>query len=298
LVRIEGVVPAMVTPFSKDGEIDEHGLREIVDFLIRKGVDGILVAGTVGEFHSMTRDERRKIFGASVDQCDGRATVYAGTASISTDETIMITKEADDIGVDVITVITPYFVKIDDEEMFQHYKAIAESTDLPIALYSNPGRAGSTISPACLGRCSELSNVVAMKDSSGDISLFQQYLRISGERMAMMIGRDGLILPALILGAKGTVNALGNIVPDLVVQLYENIKRGDYATASKLQEKVSALRLALNVGSFPVAIKEAMNILGLPGGYPRKPLLQLADFRRRALMKSLSELGLSADRER
>ncbi|MBO3803446.1 MAG: 4-hydroxy-tetrahydrodipicolinate synthase [Candidatus Brockarchaeota archaeon] len=291
MFKAEGVIVAMVTPFKKGGELDEVGLRRLVDYAAEKRVDGVLAAGTVGEFHSMTREERARVFRVCVDQSNGRLPIYAGTGSVSTEEALAISKEAEDAGVDAITVLTPYFVRLTDEELYQHYRKIAGSVNLPVAIYSNPQRTGVTVSPECLRRCARLGNVAAIKDSSGDVSILQQYLKSAG-KASVLVGRDGLILPALLLGAKGAVNAVGNVAPELVVRLYGAVREGDYSKARELQAKVSFLRQAMNVGSFPVAVKEAMNFLGLPGGYPRRPLLPLGEAQKKALKKSLAEAGL------
>jgi len=288
-VKIEGIIPAMITPFNKHGEIDEPGLRTMVNFLVESGVHGILVAGTVGQFCLLLREERKQLFEIVVDEVNGKTLVFAGTGSFSTKETILMSKEAADVGVDAVNVITPYFVKLNDEEVFLHYEAIAEAVPLPITLYNNPPRTGITISPEVLQRLTGFDNVAGMKDSSGDLSLFQEYVRKAGDKIPLIMGQDTLIYPALTLGAKGTVNAVGNVAPRLLLELYEAAKRGNHERALYLQAKVSLIRQALGLGTFPAAVNEAVNLIGKPGGHPRRPVIPLNENQRESLKRALRE---------
>ncbi len=291
-MKVEGVIPAMITPFHKDGEIDEQALRAMVDFLVESGVHGILTAGTIGEFNVINRDERKRIFEVVVDEVNGRTLVFAGTGSDSTREAVSISKDAENVGVDAVTVITPYFVKPSDEELFLHYKTVAEAVSLPVLLYSNPPRTGVTLSPEVVERLAEVDNVAGMKDSSGDFILFQEYLRRVGDRLSVIIGRDKLIYPALTVGARGTVNAVGNFAPKLVLELYEAAKRGDHEGALRLQKRVNIISDALRLGTNPAGIKEAVNLVGKPGGYPRKPVTPLDKAQREILRRALGEAGI------
>lgn len=288
-MKIEGIIPAMITPFDRHEEIDEQGLRTLVNFLVESGVHGILAAGTVGQFCLLLREERKRLFEIVVDEVNGKIPVFAGTGSVSTKETILMSREAADVGVDAVTVITPYFVKLSDEEVFLHYKAIAEAVPLPITLYNNPPRTGITISPDILERLTNFDNVAGMKDSSGDLSLFQEYIRKSGGKIPLIIGRDTLIYPALTLGAKGAVNAVGNVAPKLLLELYDAAKRGDHERALHFQAKVNILRQVLGLGTFPAAVNEAVSLIGKPGGHPRKPLIPLNKNQRESLKGALEE---------
>jgi len=288
-VKVEGIIPAMVTPFDKHGEIDEQGLRTMVNFLAESGVHGILVAGTGGQFCLLLREERKRLFEITVDEVNGKTLVFAGTGSVSTKETILMSREAADVGVDAVTVITPYFVKLTDEEVFLHYREIAEAVPLPITLYNNPPRTGITISQEVVGRLAGFDNVVGMKDSSGDLSLFQEYIRKAGDKIPLIMGRDTLIYPALTLGAKGAVCVVGNVAPKLLLELYNALKRGDHKKALHLQAKVNIIRQALGLGTFPAAVNEAVNLIGKPGGYPRKPVVPLNENQRESLRRALRE---------
>jgi len=288
-VKVEGIIPAMITPFDKHGEIDEQGLRTMVNFLVESGVHGILAAGTSGQFCLLLREERKRLFEIVVDEVNGKTLVFAGTGSVSTKETILMSREAADVGVDAVAVITPYFVKLTDEEVFLHYKAIAEAVPLPITLYNNPPRTGITISQEVVGRLAGFDNVVGMKDSSGDLSLFQEYIRKAGDKIPLIMGRDTLIYPALTLGAKGAVCVVGNVAPKLLLELYDAAKREDHKKALHLQAKVNIIRQALGLGTFPAAVNEAVNLIGKPGGYPRKPVVPLNENQRESLRRALRE---------
>ena len=288
-MKVEGIIPAMITPFDRHGEIHEQGLRAMVNFLAESGVHGILVAGTGGQFCLLLREERKRLFEITVDEVNGKTLVFAGTGSVSTKETILMSREAADVGVDAVTVITPYFVKLTDEEVFLHYKAIAEAVPLPITLYNNPPRTGIIISPEVLERLTGFDNVAGMKDSSGDLSLSQEYIRRAGDKIPLIMGRDTLIYSALTLGAQGAVNTVGNVAPKLLLELYEAAKGGDHKEALRLQAKVNLIRQALGLGTFPAAVNEAVNLIGKPGGHPRKPVIPLNENQRESLRRALKE---------
>lgn len=289
----EGIIPAMVTPFDKHDEIDENGTRRIINHILKGKVHGIFVSGSQGEFWALKTEEKERLFKITVDAIDGKIPVYAGTGAESTKETIELTQTAKDIGVDAASIITPYYIKPNDDELLNHYVKIANKVDLPILVYNNPARTGVHVSPRMVeSLCEECANVVGIKDSSGDLTITSEYINRCGDRISVLAGRDTLILATLIYGGKGAIAACGNVVPGLIVKIYEDFISGELEGALEAQTKLAPLRLAFSLGSFPVVIKEALNMMGLSVGPCRDPISPISDESRRKLMEVLVGLGV------
>ncbi len=180
-----GVIPAMVTPMTKDEEVNEKALRRLTNYLIDGGVHGVFAVGSQGEFWALSADEKRRVWEAVVDETRGRVPVYGGSVGVTTRETIALTRLAEKSGVDAVSILTPYFISPTDDQLFDHYKAVAESTSLPILLYTNPARTGVKISVNLLVRLAQVPNIVGIKDSSGDLELTAEYIRV---RPAVVLG--------------------------------------------------------------------------------------------------------------
>ncbi len=291
-ITVEGNIPAIVTPFDKNEEIDEAALREIVDYLIEGGVHAIFASGTVGAFYLMSPEERKRVGEIVIDQVNGRVPVYLCTGGIYARETIKVAKYAIDIGADAAVVLTPYYIKVSERELFENFKTIAESVDLPIILYNNPPRAGINITPDLLERLVlETDNIVAIKDSSGDLAQFEEYIRRVGNKISIIMGKDELMYPSLAVGGKGMVSAVGNVVPELVTQLYEEFKKGNFDKAKELQYKIIVLKRAFLAATYPAPIMAALNLIGKPGGYPRKPVLPVTKEQEEKIREALKFLG-------
>ena len=289
----KGIIPAMVTPFDKYNELDEDGIRRIINHILKGGVHGIFVSGGQGEFWALSRDEKERLFKTSVDTIDGQIPVYAGTGAETTRETIELTRIANDVGVDVASIITPYFIKPNETEVLNHYIKIANGVDMPIIVYSNPGSTGVKVSPKMLETLyEECDNVVGIKDASGDLTLTSEYINRCGDRISVLAGRDTLILATLIYGGKGSVTACGNVVPELIVKIYECYSSGDLKGALEAQYKLAPLRHAFSLGSFPIVIKEVLNMMGLPVGHCRDPISPISTENRQKLLEVLLDLGL------
>jgi 4-hydroxy-tetrahydrodipicolinate synthase len=267
-----GIIPAMVTPVTQEDEINETALRKLTDYLIDGGIHGVFAIGSQGEFWAFTAEEKRRVWEVVVEQTAGRAPVYAGTAAPTTREAIQLTQSAEDCGVDAVSILTPYFISPNENELYDHYKAIADATSLPIVLYSNPARTGVAISPKLISRLSEIENIVGIKDSSGDVQLTMQYIDQTADDFAILMGRDTLIYVGLLIGAKGAIAATGNVVPGLVAQIYDRFISGDHEGAKAAQEALAPLRHAFAWGTFPVVIKEAVDLIGLQAGPARLPV--------------------------
>jgi len=291
-LTVRGIIPAMVTPLDGYGEIDEDGVRELINYLIDSGVHGIFVCGSQGESYALSEDEKRRVIEIAVDEVNGRVPVYAGTGAATTKATIQLSRYAVDVGADAVTILTPYFIRPSQDELYMHYRRIAESVDSPVLMYNNPGRTDVNLEAETVKKLSEIDNVVGIKDSSGDLTLTAQYIMECPADFAVLAGRDSLILATLLYGGKGAVAATANVAPRLVVGIYESFIDGDIEKARELQFKLLPLRLAFSLGTFPVVVKEAMNLLGRPSGPARSPVSSLSEEKRVKLKSLLEDLGL------
>jgi 4-hydroxy-tetrahydrodipicolinate synthase len=287
-----GIIPAMVTPLDENQALNESALRRLVNHLIEGGAHGLFAIGSQGEFWAFDPEEKRRILEVVVDESGGRVPVYGGTAAVSTREAVALTRMAEEVGVDAVSVLTPFFVSPTQQELYEHYAAIAGATSLPIVLYSNPGRTGVRLAPETLARLAQMENMVGIKDSSGDLSLTAEYIRVTPDNSAVLMGRDTLILAGLLYGCAGAIAATANVVPRLVVEIYERFQAGDLAGAQQAQERLAPLRHAFTWGTFPVVVKEAANMIGLAAGPARGPAGPLPEDARDRLAQVLRDLGV------
>jgi len=288
----KGIIAAMVTPFDGQGRVNEVILRKLVDYLIEGGVHGLFPLGSQGEFYALQKEEKKKIIEIVLDQAKGKVPVYAGTGAITTKETITLTKMAEDIGVDAVSIITPFFISPTQDELYEHYLAITKSTHLPMLLYNNPGRTRVNLSADLVERLSKIDNTAGIKDSSGDMTLTSEYIRRTGDNFSVLAGRDTLILGTLLYGGKGSIAATANVAPKLVVEIYEAFMRGDIDRAREAQAKLAPLRLAFSLGSFPVVIKDALQLVGIDVGSAREPIKSVSGSKKEALKDILQDLDV------
>ncbi len=289
-----GILPAMVTPLNDREEVNEKALRSLVDFLVDNGVHGIFVVGSQGEAYALSRDEKKKVMETAVEQAAKRVPVYAGTGAVTTREAVELTRMAEGIGVDAVSVITPYFLSPSQEELYEYYKIIANSTSLPILLYNNPGKTGGvSISVGLAERLSQIENIVGIKDSSGDMTLTGEYIRKTRDKgFSVLAGRDTLILSTLLYGGSGAISATANVAPKIAVDIYEHFVKGDIEKAREAQFALAPLRVAFELGTFPVVIKEALKIIGIDAGPAKSPVKDLSDAKRQELKEILKGMGL------
>ncbi len=289
-----GILPAMVTPLNDREEVNEKALRSLVDFLVDSGVHGIFVVGSQGEAYALSQDEKKKVMETAVEQTAKRVPVYAGTGAVTTSEAVELTQMAEKIGVDAVSVITPYFLSPSQEELYEHYKTIANSTSLPILLYNNPGKTGGVnISIGLAERLSQIENIVGIKDSSGDMTLTGEYIRkTKGKGFSVLAGRDTLILSTLLYGGSGAISATANVAPKIAVDIYEYFVKGNIEKAKEAQFALAPLRVAFELGTFPVVIKEALKLIGIDAGPAKSPVKGLSDAKRRELKEILKGMGL------
>jgi 4-hydroxy-tetrahydrodipicolinate synthase len=271
-MRLHGIIPPAVTPMRSNEDIDLPRLRETLDRLLAAGVHAQFVLGTTGEFYALDEAEKQAVIAEAVAHTNRRVPVIAGTGAETTREAVRLTKIAEREGADAVAVITPYFVSPTQQELFDHYRRVAESTGLSVLVYTNPAMtAGVKPDPGTIARLSEVPNIVGMKDSSGDMTTFIEFVRAVKPGFSVLQGRDTLIEAALTYGAAGAVPGTANIAPHLAVAIYEAFRRGDHAAARAAQAKFSPLRLAM-VGTAPGGIKAAMNLAGVSVGPSRSPI--------------------------
>ncbi len=292
--KAEGIIPALATPMNDDESINEKGLKELIDFVIKGGVYGIFVSGSQGESFSMTMDEKKRVIATSIEASDGRVPIYAGTGTITTSQAVQLTKMARELGADAVSVTTPYFIKPSQKELIDYYKAVSDSAeDMPVLLYSNPMRTGVLIDVDTVVKLSELDNIIGMKDSSGDIVQTSAYIEATKDKdFSVLVGNDACIFPALLSGAKGAVAATANVAPRLIVELYNAVKTNNIVLARELHYKLLPIRRAFSMGTFPVVIKEALNLMGIPVGPARKPIQPLSSEKREELKDIMRKAGL------
>ena len=291
-IHPKGIIPPMITPLDKDENVDKKAIGRVVNYLIKGGVHGLFPLGSTGEWYGLDFNQKREILETVMEENNKRLPIYAGTGATTTKETIHLTKLATEIGVDALSVITPVFITPNDQELFNHYQAIASSTDLPIILYNNPGRTGINLSVDLVVKLSKIDNIVGIKDSSGDMTQGVEYIRRTDDNFAVLAGRDTLIYGFLSYGGKGAIAATANIAPQIVVKIYEEYQKGNYQEALKAQFQLAPLRIAFSLGSFPVVMKEGLNLLGLEVGTTFKPVESLTDEARGKLKEVLKNMQL------
>ncbi|MCL2231509.1 MAG: 4-hydroxy-tetrahydrodipicolinate synthase [Treponema sp.] len=289
----KGILPAMITPLTKDYKVNIPALRKLIDFLIDGGVHGIFAIGTTGEFYALSNAEYQEILEVTIDQANGRVPVYAGANAIGTRESIALAQIAEKVGVTALSALTPYFITINQNELHDHFAAIAGSTSLPITVYDNAPKTYLPIKPATVERLAKIPNIVGIKDSTGDLTNTADIInRTRGMDFSVMMGRDSLIHAGLAYGATGAVAATANVAPKLVSGIYNKFMAGDIAGSLEDQYKLVPLRIAFTLGSFPTVIKESLELLGIEAGPCAAPTGPMTAEEREQLKKILKEMRL------
>ena len=218
-----GIIPAVITPITAEGKFNEKAMRKLVNYLIDGGVHGLFIVGTTGEFYGLEPEEKREIFQVVMEETKGRVPVYGGTNGITTRESIALTRIAEECKLDAVSVLTPMFISPSQEQLITHYQAIAASTSLPVLLYNNPPKTGVNLAPATVAKLAETPNIVSIKDSSGDLTIAAEYIRLTRHRedFNVLMGRDTLIYGALCYGAAGSIAACANVAPRLCADIYD-----------------------------------------------------------------------------
>ena len=288
--QFAGLTVAIVTPF-KNGKVDEAALKQMVDWQIAQGTNGLCPVGTTGECPTLSTAEHERVVAIVCEHAAGRIKVMAGTGSNSTAEAIELTKFAKSVGADGAMMVAPYYNKPTGEGFYQHYRAVAEAVDIPIILYNIPGRTAKNMEPDVVARIAEIPNVVAIKEATGSMDQASQTLALTN--LTVLSGDDSLTLPILAMGGSGIVSVVGNIVPGDMLQLLKAFKAGNIAEAQKWHFKLFSLcRDMLGIATNPIPVKIAMKMLGRDTGELRLPLTPLSAAEEERLRKTLVAYGL------
>lgn len=287
----KGIIPPIVTPFNDDGSVNYDNLRKVVSYLIDNGVHGIFPLGTSGEFYAVSDDDYRKVLETVKDEIGGRVPLYAGANHITTKGVINLIKICEEVGVDAVSVLTPMFISQTQDELYTYFKTIAESTTLPIVLYNNKPKTNITIAPETVARLAKIKNIIAVKDSTGDMTNTLEYIRLTRHMkdFYVLVGRDTLIYSGLGAGAAGSIASCANVAPKLAVDIYEKFVAGDYKGSLDAQFAFAPIRLASSLGTFPAVLKEGLRLNGLDIGKCAEPIQELRPDEKETLKRVLQE---------
>ena len=287
-----GVGTAVVTPFAKSGALDEAAVRRLGRRQIDAGIHFLCPCGTTGENPTLTDDERRRIVEILVDEAKGAVPILAGAGGYDTKEVIHLAALMQKAGAAGLLSVTPYYNKPTQEGLYQHYKAIAESTTLPIVVYNVPGRTGVNVEPATLARLAPIPNIVGVKEASGNVTQMCEIVRAVPNDFLVLSGDDALTLPLMAIGGRGIISVAANEIPAEMVQMVEAAERGDFATARQTHQRILPLMLGNFIEANPVPVKAAMAAMGLLEEQYRLPMCSPKPESREKLTKILKELNL------
>lgn len=271
------VVTAMVTPFDNEKNIDFQAVKRLVNYLIENGSDSIVVAGTTGESPTLSNEEKLALFKHVVKTAAGRIQVIAGTGSNNTKSSIELTKQAEQIGVNAVMLVTPYYNKPSQEGIFLHFQAIAEQTRLPVMLYNVPGRTGVNISADTTVRLSQIDNIVSVKEASGDLDQMAEIIRRTTNDFSLYSGDDSLTLPALAIGAAGVVSVASHIIGKQMQTMIDQFLQGNITKSAAIHQNLLPIMKALFAQPSPAPVKTALNLKGIAVGNVRLPMVPLSN---------------------
>ena len=296
-MKLRGCGTAMVTPFRRDGAIDEPALRSLVEWQISSGVHFLVPCGTTGETPTLSRDEWLRVIDITIEVADRRVPIVAGATSNATAEAVERAHTvASRRGVDAILTASPYYNKPTQEGQYQHFKAIAEAVDKPIVLYNVPGRTAANIEPATLARLAKIPNIVAVKEASGSMTQIAEVLNAVPDDFIVFSGDDAVTLPVISLGGHGIVSVASNVIPAELSKMTQAALDGDWMSARKLHRRYLPLMQALFFESNPMPVKCVLAMMGRIEEHYRLPMVQVTAETRRRLEKSASDVGLLAER--
>jgi len=289
----KGSLVAMITPFTESGEVDEQGIKELVEFHIKNGTNGIVPCGTTGESPTLSYDEHKRVVEITINAVAGRVPVIAGTGSNCTREVLDLTSHAQKAGADGALIITPYYNKPTQKGLYLHFKKIAEEIDIPIVIYNVPSRTGVNMLPETLAQLAELKNIVAVKEASGNLDQMTQIVELCGEKITLLSGDDKLLLPVLSIGGKGVISVVANIIPKEVAEMIKDYEEGNYQKAKELfLSKIYPLSNAMFYETNPIPVKTSARLMGLPAGDLRLPLSLMSENNLAKLKADLTKFGL------
>jgi 4-hydroxy-tetrahydrodipicolinate synthase len=288
----QGVYTALITPFGQDGSVDETALRRIVNAQIEAGIAGLVPMGTTGESPTVTHEENLRVIEVVLDEAAGRVPIIAGTGSNSTEEAIGMTRRAKELGASASLQVSPYYNKPSQEGLFRHFTTIADAVDLPMVVYNIPGRTGTNIETETLVRMSAHPNVVAVKEASGSVKQMMEVLAAVPESFDVLSGDDNLAFPLTMLGGRGVISVVSNLIPGRMVELITRALHGEVSAARKIHFELLPLFRAAFVDTNPIPIKYMMHRAGLCEERYRLPMVPLSDSHRQEVDRIIARLGV------
>ncbi|NOX21449.1 MAG: 4-hydroxy-tetrahydrodipicolinate synthase [Nitrospirae bacterium] len=288
---LKGSIVAIVTPF-KDGKVDEKAFADLIEWHISQGTDAIVPCGTTGESATLDYEEHYRVIKIAIEVVNKRIPVVAGTGANSTEETIMITKKAEELGADAALLVAPYYNKPTQEGLYRHYKKIAESVGLPLVLYNVPGRTAVNIAPTTVARLAEFDNIIAIKEASGSMRQVSDIIRLCGDKITVLSGDDFTTFPLIMLGGKGVISVVANIVPSKVTQMCRLANEGNVEEARKIHYELEPLNAAMFLETNPIPVKTALALMGKISEEFRLPLCEMAPENKEKLKETLKSYNL------
>jgi len=287
-----GAFVAIVTPFT-DGQLDEQGLVDLIEFHIANGTHGIVPCGTTGESATMSHQEHHRVVELTVKTVNGRVPVLAGSGSNSTSEAIDLTGYAKQAGADGVLMVSPYYNKPSQEGLYHHYKAVAEAVDIPIILYNVPSRTSSNILPQTVARLAAIDGIVGIKEATGDLNQISEVIRLCPGDFAVLSGDDFTSMPTVLIGGTGVISVTSNVAPKDMAQMMDAALAGDVPRAKQLHYKLFPLMKAMFYDTNPVPAKKSLELMGkIKSGTPRLPLYPMNDDTLSKLKTALADYGL------
>jgi len=287
----KGAIVAIVTPF-KNGRVDEEKLRELIEFQIENGTDGIVPCGTTGESPTLSHEEHDRVIEITVDAVKKRVPVIAGTGSNSTAEALRLTEHAREVGADAALMVCPYYNRPTQEGLYQHYKLIAEQVAIPIIIYNIPGRTGVNLLPETMARLAKIPGIVGTKEASGSLKQMHDVIKLCGPDFVVLSGDDFFTYPLLCLGGHGIISVISNIVPADMAALVDAFAAGNMAKAKEMHFKMAPLVDSLFIETNPVPVKAALAMMGKIEYEVRLPLAKMSDANYEKLRKNMTNYGL------
>ena len=288
-----GMATAIVTPMHTDGSIDYEALSRFVEFQIGSGINGLVVMGTTGENATIEPEDQKKVIAYTVEKVAGRVPVIAGTGTNNTEHVLHNTRNACQVGADAILVVTPYYNKATQNGLVTHFTAVADESTLPVILYNVPGRTGCNLLPKTVAKLSEHPNITAIKEATGSLAQMIEIMHLCGDKIDVYSGEDGLTVPMMAMGAKGTISVLSNVAPRQSVAMTDACLRGDYAAAAKMQCDLLPLINALFSEVNPIPAKAATAAMGFGADALRLPLTSMEAQNRAVLFAEMRKLGIA-----
>jgi len=290
-LKFEGIWTPIPTPLTKHGKVDTDATRRLVDFHIAAGIDGLLPLGTSGEFALLSREERGIMVKTVADQADSRVPVVAGVSDPSIERVLQLSSDAKKAGADAVIATLPYYFTTTDEGHYRHFKTISESIDLPLLIYNIPEWTHSFVTPETVQRLADEKLVVGMKYTEYNFLNLVRFLKTSGGKIAIFAGSDAMAYSNLEFGGSGAIIGSANVAPKIASKIFDDYKKGNLREAREAQERLLPIIMALNIGKYPAALKEAMSLIGMPVGPLKEPLQSLSIAEKRTVVGLLRSGG-------